>query len=179
MIFTAFATGIAAALAGRNELKVSPRHALLTRSFAAYVIFAFLVMVPTSAYFYVFHGDWFLLYLLDVQRIPSAIALVFFVALGGLGIAGYAIGAGLVRSQREMLSGALVGLCVLVGLGSVLLAWDRLARVGSYAQWHGGFGLETFEDGPLLPGTVAMALLLSVGLAFLLIRVWAGSRQKG
>ena len=55
---------------------MSPRPLPLTRSFVAYVSFACLVIAPISVYFYVFHGDWFLLYLIDVNRIPSAIAMV-------------------------------------------------------------------------------------------------------
>ena len=66
VLFLAFATGLAAAIAGRSELKISPRPALFTRSALAFLIFDFLVLVPASAYFYVFHGDWFLLYALDV-----------------------------------------------------------------------------------------------------------------
>ena len=43
------------------------------------------MIVPVSVYFYVFHGDWFLLYLFDVSRIPSAIAMVGFFVQAGLG----------------------------------------------------------------------------------------------
>ena len=80
--------GLAAALAGRQELRMSPRPIALTRSFGAYLSYVSLVVVPASAYFYAFHGDWFLHYTVDVERIPSAVALVGFVGQAGLGRGG-------------------------------------------------------------------------------------------
>lgn len=179
VLFLAFATGIAAALAGRTELKVSPRPALITRSSLAFLIFDFLVLVPASAYFYAFHGDWFLLYVMDVQRIPSAIALVGFVLQGVLAAGGFALGAGLVRTQRETLAGAMIGISLLFGVGSALAASDRLAMVGSYAQYRGSFGLVPFTEGPLFVGTLTMCSILLAGLGFLLARIWLGARRQG
>lgn len=179
MLFLAFATGIAAALAGRTELKISPRPALLTRSSLAFLIFDFLVLVPASAYFYVFHGDWFLLYVFDVRRIPSAIALVGFALEGVLAAGGFALGAGLVRTQRETIAGVLIGIALVFGVGSALAAADRLALVGSFAQYRGDFGLVPFTEGPLFLGTITMSAIVALGLAFLLGRIWTGSRRQG
>ena len=179
VLFLAFATGIAAALAGRTELKVSPRPALITRASLAFLIFDFLVLVPASAYFYAFHGDWFLLYTFDVQRIPSASALVGFVPEGVRAAGGFALGAGLVRTQRETIAGVTIGLAVLFGIGSALVASDRLAMVGSYAQYRGSFGLVPFAEGPLFVGTITMSAILAVGLTFLLTRIWLGTRRQG
>lgn len=179
VLFLAFATGIAAALAGRTELKISPRPALLTRSSLAFLIFDFLVLVPASAYFYAFHGDWFLLYVTDVQRIPSAVALVGFMLQGVLAAGGFALGAGLVRTQRETIAGVMLGLSVLFAIGSTLVASDRLALVGSYAQYRGSFGLVPFTEGPLFVGTLTMGSILAIGLAFLLARIHLGARRQG
>jgi hypothetical protein len=175
----AFATGLAAALAGRNELKISPRPAVLTRSALAFLIFDFLVLVPASAYFYVFHGDWFLLYLFDVGRIPSSIALVGFVGQGALAVGGFAVAAAWIRTQREVLAWVALGVSVLLGVGSVLLLSERLSQVGSYAQYKGNFGLVPFTEGPLMAGTIAMASIVTIGLAFLLVRVWLAARRQG
>jgi len=168
---------MAAALAGRVELRVSPRPPLLTKSFAAYLLFASLVLVPASVYFYVFHGDWFLLYTIDVRRIPSAIALVAFVLEAGLGGLGFLVGASMVRGQRETLGGVLVGVAILCSAGVVFVAKDRLAVVGSYSQFVGGFGLEPYQDGPLLQGTIVMSALLLVGLGSLLLRIAASGKR--
>lgn len=169
---------MAAAIAGRSELRVSPRPALLTRSFAAYVVFLALLLIPVSVYFYVFHGDWFLLYLVDVRQVPSAVALVGFVTEGLFGAAGFAASAALVRSQREAIAGALLGAAMLTGVGVIVVASDRLAVVGSYAQYRGGFGLTPYVSGPLLQGTILMSVLVTAGLAYLLARIVIGARGR-
>ena len=173
----AFATGMAAAIAGRSELRVSPRPALLTRSFAAYLVFIALLMIPVSVYFYVFHGDWFLLYLVDVRRVPSAVALMGFVCEALVGALGFAAAAALVRSQREVVAVGILIATLLAGVVMLVAALNRLSVVGSYAQYRGGFGLTPYVSGPLLQGTVAMTLLLSIGLAFLLVRLVYGGRR--
>jgi len=178
LVAFALLTGLAAALADRHELRMSPRPILLTRGFAAYLSYAVLVVVPVSVYFYVFHGDWFLLYLVDVDIIPSAIALVGFVAQAGLGALGFILGAVLVRNQRETVVGVLIGALVIAGAVVVFIYLERLGQVGNYAQFHGQFGLTAFEDGPLLTGGLAMGGLALAGLAFLLIRLWRSGRAR-
>src|SRR5690606_14460543 len=105
---------------------------------------AVLVIVPASVYFYVFHGDWFLLYFLDVSRIPSAIALVGFVLQAGLGALGFVVGAMLVRSQREVAAGVILGVLLVAGASVFFVYGDRLAQVGNYSQFHNQFGLTPF-----------------------------------
>ncbi|NOY90892.1 MAG: hypothetical protein GXP55_06730 [Deltaproteobacteria bacterium] len=174
----AFASGLAAAIAARVELRVSPRPPLLTRSFAAWTLFSVLILVPVSVYFYVFHGDWFLLYAFDVARIPSAVALMGFVLEIGLGALGFVLGASLVRSQREVVAGGLLGLTLLVAVAVPILAKDRLSQVGSFAQYRGGFGLEPYGDGALFAGTLAMSSLTLAGFAFLLARLYYAARRR-
>jgi hypothetical protein len=172
-----FASGLAAALAGRQELRTSPRPIALTRSFFAFASYAALVVVPISIYFYAFHGDWFLLYLVDVARIPSAIALVGFALEACLGAIGFVLGALLVRSQREAMVGALIGLLLLLAVAVVVLYADRLAQVGTYAQFHGQFGLSGWGEAPLLTGALAMMAGLVLGLAFMVARLWQAGRR--
>ena|SRR5690349_7979978 len=174
--FIAVAVGIACALVGGSELRLSPRHALLTASFRAYAWFLVFLLLPASAYFYAFHGDWFLLYLVDVRRIPSAIALLGFVVEGGFGVLGFLIGAALARSQRTNLAYALVGAAI-VASGAVVALWpERLAVVGTYTQYRGDFGLHGY-DGPLLRGGAAMGALLLGGIIYLLIRIRISVRR--
>lgn len=174
----ALVSGLTASLAGRQELRQSPRPIPLTRSFHAFVSFVCLVVVPVSAYFYVFHGDWFLLYAIDVQRIPSAIALIGFGLQAALGIASFLLGASLVRNQREGIVGVLLGVCALGGGLAVFLYTDRLSQVGTHAQFHGQFGLEPYGGGPLVSGGMAMGAIVLVGFAFLLIRLWMSGRAR-
>lgn len=179
LLSLAFGTGVAASVAARAELRISPRPALLTRSFAAYFVFAVLVLVPVSAYFYVFHGDWFLLYMVDVRRVPSAIALVGFMLEVAVGAAGFVVGSNLVRSQREGAAVGLAALTVAAGVALAFLVVDRLAVVGSFAQYRGGFGLVPFGQSAVLHGAIAMGLALIAGLTILILRLYAGSRRGG
>ena len=177
VVALAFMVGALAALAGRAEIKLSPRHPLLTRSFAAFLAFVLCVLIPISVYFYVFHGDWFLLYLIDVREVPSAIALVGFVLEALVGVCGFALGASLLRSQREgVAAGVAAAALGLAGLVPLLLR-ARLSRVGSYAQFNGGFGLVDFTAGPLFAGTILMAVALLCATGFLLGRLWIGERR--
>lgn len=176
LVFT-LVSGLAAALAGRQELRASPRPIALTRSFFAYLSYAVFVVVPASAYFYVFHGDWFLLYFVDVSKIPSAIALIGFMLQAVLGALGFLLGAFLVRNQREVIVGVLLGILLVAAAGIVVFYADRLGQVGSHAQFHGQFGLEPFDSGPLLTGALVMGAFALFGLTFLLVRLWQSGRR--
>ena len=178
LLVFALVSGLAASLAGREELRMSPRPIPLTSGFLAYISYACLVVVPASVYFYVFHGDWFLLYWVDVQEVPSAVALVGFGLQAGLGALGFFFGAVLVRNQREAIVGVLLGILAVGGVAVVVMYSDRLAQVGSFAQYHGQFGLEAYESGPLLTGALAMGGICVVGLAFLLLRLWTAGRSR-
>jgi hypothetical protein len=54
---------------------------------------------------------------------------------------------------------------------------DRLSRVGSYAQFHGGFGVVDFTAGPLFFGTILMSVAFLGAAGFLLGRLWIGERR--
>jgi hypothetical protein len=177
LLFLTFGAGIAAALAAGSELRLSPRPALLTRSFAAFGSFLVLLLVPVSVYFYVFHGDWFLLYALDVRKVPSALALMGFAGEAGVGVLGFLVGSVLARAQRNTVGGVIAGLCLAAAGGVVLIVPERLGVVGSYAQYHGGFGLTPYRGGALMQGSLVMGVILLVGVAFLLWRLRLGSRD--
>lgn len=173
----AVTTGLSSALAARYELRTSPRPVPLTQGFAATMIYGALVVVPASVYFYAFHGDWFMLYSVDVQTIPSAVALLAFVGEGLLVGLGYLLGASLVRSQREAVVGVLLG-TFLAALAFVIYFYrDRLALVGSFAQFHGSFGLAAYGEGALFQGSVVIGGIVLLGWAFLLARVWYGGQR--
>lgn len=175
-VFLTFASGVLAALAARADLRVSPKPALGSRAFVAYLLFVTLVVLPISVYFYLFHGDWYLLYAVDTGRVPSALVL-----LGGLaeilvGASGFLCGAGLIRSQRDQWAGAIVGVTVSMALGVLPLARQRLSVVGSYSQFHGDFGLVKY-GGPLFSGTLLMSLWMLLGLSFLVYRLGLSAKR--
>src|SRR5262249_16689989 len=115
----------------------------------------------------------------DVHTVPSAVAMVGFVLEVGVGAAGFGVGAALVRGQREPLAGALAGAAVLAGVLVAWLARDRLALVGSYAQFGGGFGRVAFGSWPVVPGAVVRGTLMVVGLAIAVGRILLGARRSG
>jgi hypothetical protein len=135
------------------------------------------LLVPVSVYFYVFHGDWYLLYLVDVRRVPSALALLSFMGHVGLGAVGFVAGSSMVRSQRDVLAGLVAGAVTALGFGVFALARARLSVVGSYAQYHRGFGLSPVNESGVLDGGILMGIVLALGLAALLFRVHWGARR--
>lgn len=175
-LFLAFATGALAALVGRHEVKLSPRHALLTRAHAAYVIYATFVLVPAAAYFYTFHGDWFALYLFDTSSIPSAVALVAFGGMVGIGVMGFAAASSLVRASRESFAMGLTGAAIFFAIIVPLVLRDRLDSVGTIEQFRGGFGLAPIATTALLPGIVVMDAIALAGFGLLVQRLFLGLR---
>lgn len=173
LLLLAFGMGAASALAGASELRVSPRSVLFTESFAAFAAFMLLLLVPASAYFYVFHGDWFMLYTVDVRRVPSALALLGFGAELAVGLLGFGLSAVCVRSARSSWALATVILCGLAAIAIVFVCPERLRVVGSFRQYRGGFGLASY-GGALLQGALAMGGLLVAGAAFLILRIRRG-----
>jgi hypothetical protein len=173
LLLLAFGMGAASALAGAHELRLTPRHALFSSTFAAFASFLVLLVLPVSIYFYVFHGDWFLLYLVDVRHIPSALALFGFLFEGAFGVLGFAIGASCVRNQRSnWVSYILLG----VGLTAIAVLFvspERLMFVGNYKQYRGGFGLVKY-GGTLLKGGLLMGGILLLGATFLVMRIRQG-----
>lgn len=177
LVSFAFAVGVAAALAAGHELRNSPRHALLTAAFKALALFVALLLLPVSIYFYVFHGDWFLLYAIDVRRVPSALALGGLLLEGSIAVLGFLIGTALARAQR-IGAGYALALASLAVAAAVVLLWpERLAVVGTFSQHRGDYGLRPY-GGALLQGGLALGGVLLVGAAYLVVRVGHGQRQR-
>jgi len=168
--------GAAAALAAEHELCLSPRPVVLSDSFAAFAAFMLLLLLPVSVYFYVFHGDWFMLYLVDVRRVPSALALFGFLTELAIGLFGFALAAACVRNQHNSWVMTTLAGCVIGAAAVVAVCPDRLRAVGTLRQYQGGFGLAPY-GGALLQGALAMGGLLVVGGAFLLFRIRRGQTR--
>ena len=174
----AFAVGVAAALAASRELRFTPRHALATDGFRAFAAFVGLVLLPATGYFYVFHGDWFLLYAVDAGRVPSALVLLGVAFECLLAFVGFACGAALSRAQRAGLGIALVAM-FLVAAAAVPLVWrERLSVVGTYSQYRGDYGLEPI-GGALLQGTLVFGGFVLFGAAYLVARIRYAQRRNG
>jgi hypothetical protein len=137
---------------------------LLGRPMMVVALFAMLVFAPVSGYFLFFASDWACAYLLDTQRIPSAIALLCVVADGGAVLLGFGLARTRVR-ERDAL-GALMLAAVPAGaaLLGFLALFARLRVHATYRQFHGDFGAEPLAGGPLGYAVLWMDLLLVAGM---------------
>lgn len=176
LLLLALGMGAASALAGANELRVSPRPVFLSDSFGAFVAFMLLLVLPVSLYFYVFHGDWFMLYTIDVRRVPSALALVGFLVELAVGLLGFGCAALCIRSARASWAVTAVVVCCLAALSIVFICPERLRAVGTFRQYKGGFGLSSY-GGALLQGALAMGGLLTAGASYLIVRIRRGQAR--
>ena len=127
---------------------------------------ALLVYAPVVGYFAAFHGDWSYLYVVPWHRVPSAVDLVLVLLASATIPAGVAVGLAPARAGR---SGLLVRMAI--GPAVVLLALvgvfaRRLAASASYAQFHGGFGVEPLTHGALGRGILLAVIALAAALAW-------------
>jgi hypothetical protein len=174
-VLVTFASGLATALSARGDVRVSPKPAMLSRAFAAYLLYSLLVVAPITLYFYLFHGDWYLMYWVDTEQVPSAVVLIGCMLMLGVGAAGFLLAATLIRTQRDQWVGAAIGVSLSLGVALLALSRHRLSVVGTYAQYHGDFGLAAY-GGALLQGTLWMTLWLVLGQAYLIYRLGGGKR---
>lgn len=178
-LFLAFATGLAAALASRRELLNSPQPLVLMRSLSAWALFAGLLLIPLSSYFYLFHGDWFLLYQIDVSVVPSAVALLLFIFEFALGALGFFLGASLIRRKRGEIASLILAVVSALVFAPIIFFRRELALVGTYRQFHRDYGLEGFRESALFPGALFMGGVLIVAFVYLLIRLAVADRRYG
>lgn len=162
--FVGFALGALLAWMRGLEGESAEDAPLLGRPATVVALFALLVFAPACGYFLFFAGDWACAYLLDTQRIPSAVALV--VVLGDA--AAVLLGFGLARMrvrERDAFSALLLAAvpsgAALLGLLALLA---RLRVYATYRQFHGDFGAEPLAGGPLGYAVLWMDLLLVAGM---------------
>ncbi len=178
LILFVFCSGVGAALAGHHELRANPRSSLLSRAFHAYASFILMLMLPVALYFYLFYGDWFLLYTIDTSRIPSALVLVGFMVLCLVAAGGFRLGAASVRGQRERLAYLLLGASSFAGMLSVVWLRRRMGVMASYLQFHGVFGASSLSSSSLLYAVILALMLLGAGYGYLLLRLLRSRRTS-
>jgi hypothetical protein len=124
------------------------------------------VYAPVVGYFAAFHGDWSYLYVVPWHRVPSALDLVLVVLASATIPAGVAFGLGPARAGRSvvLLRMAVGPAVVLVTLLAVFAR--RLAASASYAQFHGGFGVEPLTHAALGRGILLAVIALAAAVAW-------------
>lgn len=177
LLFIAIATGALSAHAGRDEVRHSSEPVWRMEAFLAYALFVALVLVPTAAYFYVFHGDWFLLYWVNTSRAPWVWGLLSVLLLLGAAAIGFRIGAAFCRASRDLAARRIAIAAVFIGLAVWPLAWSRISVVGSERQFARDYGLVAFFASPASQSGLAMLLILGAAFAWMLIRIERQTRD--
>jgi hypothetical protein len=160
--------GVAFAWAARRELRRVTNRGFGSRALAVATLFGLLVFAPVGGYFLAFEPDWCLAYLLDTTQASAALvpalSALELVAVPG----GFLLGSLLLeRADEATLLRALGGGLVLTA-GAVMLGLRRFAVQGSYAQFHGDFGIQPLAGGSLGYAILLLGFWLTAGLTFAL-----------
>jgi hypothetical protein len=161
-----FVLGIAFAWAASDELARSSGSGATSRSLVLVTLFSLLCFAPIIAYFLAFAPDWSYAYLIDTQRLPSAVDL----GLALLSVAsvpsGFALAA---RASGAKRLGSLLRLAAFPALLAVVFLLACLPRLGvhaTYAQYHGDFGTRSVAGSPLGYALLWMAFVLTASIAW-------------
>ncbi|MBT8469399.1 MAG: hypothetical protein KJN97_11690 [Deltaproteobacteria bacterium] len=178
LLLIAIATGALSAHAGRDELRQSSDPVWRMETFLAYVLFVAFVLLPTAIYFYVFHGDWFLLYWVDTARAPWFWGLLCGLLLLGAASLGFRVGLALSRSSRDLVARRISLGTIFIAVAAWPLAWSRLSVVGSYRQFTRDYGLIPFFASPAFYSGLAMVLVIALAFGWLVYRVDQHTRDS-
>jgi hypothetical protein len=161
-----FSLGIAFAWAAADELARSDGTGASSKSLVLVTLFSLLVFAPIAAYFLAFAPDWSYAYLIDSQRLPSAVDLALALLNAASVPAGFAVAARRASAKRLgslLRLAAVPGLILLVFL---LLSLQRLSVHATYAQFHGDFGTRSVAGSPLGYALLWMASILGASIAW-------------
>ncbi len=167
LLLIAFATGALAAYSGRDEVRLSADPVWRMESFLGFGLFVGFVLLPATVYFYAFHGDWFLFYLVDSGRAPWLWGLLVALLLVGSAWAGFQLGAAACRASRDIAARRLTIGALLFALLVWPVAWERLSVVGTYRQYTRDYGLTGFFSSPAFYSGIAILLIMALALGWL------------
>lgn len=151
-----FALGALLAHVARRELLAESRSVTSTRPFGLAVALGLFVVVPVLAWGAAFHGDWAYVYLVRWDRVPSAVDALLVLASGASVPAGLAVAAPATPSHRPSRTVVLAVVPAAIALLAAFAFRHRLVSDGTYAQFHGAFGLV-----PAARSTLGRGLLLA------------------
>lgn len=169
------AAGLAAAVAYAGELRASPRASWALPGFAALCLHEALVALPAAFYLLARHTDWMLSYAVATGRVPSALALVAAAVIACGALAGFVLGARLVRDQHPRAPALAAAGLAAVALVGLLAAKARVGAVGTTSQFRGGFGMVPFWSSRASTAVLLAAMIQGSALVHL---GWTLSRAR-
>ena len=137
---------------------------------------AAVIVVPISLYFYAAQPAWSWLYAVDPASVPMLAWLPLVVAHAGLVVAGWYLGARVLRSGATARVWYCVASVALLMAVAIVLCWHRLLSSASYAGFHAGLAMGIFKA--KLGFAILVAVLSLAGsTAFVLIELAGDSRR--
>jgi hypothetical protein len=148
-----------------------------SQGFVACWAFGAIVLGPAAGYLLAFHPDWAFAYWLAPDRFGTAphSALVLGSALTP--VAGYRTSLMLAASPPRVPIIALAGLPAFAAAALLLGHAGRLGVSGTYAQFHGDFGLEPIAGSALGYSVLCVVLVVLFGAAWTLGHLAGLSRE--
>jgi hypothetical protein len=154
--------GMGIAWAGHSVIAKDDAPLMTTRPFLIVSLFAALVFAPVATYFVAFHPDWSYAYFFRREQIPSAIDLALVILSGASVILGFALAVRFLHRPRWLALLPIAPACIVIALA--IATARRLAWSGTYAQFHGDFGLEPIGASALARGLVVGWIAIALGL---------------
>jgi hypothetical protein len=163
-----FVLGIAFAWAAADEIASDPTSVLGSRALVVAALFSVLVFAPAAGYFVAFDGDWAFAYLVNTQKLPSAVVLALVLIDASSVPVGFVLAAPHARRRRIGPVLTLAAIPAAIALLCVLIFSRRLGVAATFSQFHGDFGTRSVAGTPLgyalvwMNGVLALAVALTL-----------------
>lgn len=152
--------GLAFAMCARDRVKADGPFA--APAFPLVGIFIGVVLMPIALYLYLAHPAWSWMYLVDPKGVPGLAIVPLLAAHAGAVVAGWYLGARLIRTGRDRVALYAIAGGAVVLLVASAIGWARIGAYGSYREFHGGQALDLWD---VKLGYVLIGLVLGIGAA--------------
>ncbi len=149
---------------------------IASRSLVVVSLFSLLTFAPISAYFLALAPDWSYAYLVDSQRLPGVVDPSLVLLDAASVPIGFAASLRIARAKRPAALLRLASPPAILMLGFLLIAFPRLGKNATYAQYHGDFGVRSVAGSPLGYAMLWMTLVLVGAVAWTGTWLWRNAR---
>lgn len=134
------------------------------------LMFAGLILAPSTLYLYAAHPSWTWMYLVNPVKVSSIAILPLVVAHVGAVAVGWYVAGRLIIADKQKAAMMAAGVLAAVVLIGVLLSWPRLGYYGTYAEYGQGRALPIMDVKlgyvlvTLVVGTFVSSTILAIEL---------------